>query len=162
MSITIRELDARDKGYALSSWRESHKASPGCDHVPWSFYKHEWGTKLAAIINDPGTLLLGAYDASDRLLGWIAATEGKRVDTLHWVHVKYELDGKHLRRQGLMLGLIEAADLGDTFVYTCRARRDRTQLPDGSMSKTLDESLVAALAGRGVTASYISLKDWLR
>lgn len=161
MNVVIRELDDRDKGYALSSWRESHKAAPGCDRVPWSYYKHEWGTKLASIINDRNTLLIGAY-RDDKLHGWLAATEGKRVDTLHWVHVKYELDGVHLRRQGLMLALIDAADLGDSFLYTCKARKDRAPLPDGSMSKTLDESLVAALAGRGVTATYIPLKDWLR
>lgn len=162
MTLEIRELAAKDRGYAVASWQESHKESPGCDRVPWSYYKHAWGSKIKALVNDPSTMLLGAYGTlSVKLYGWLAATPGKRVDTLHWVHVKYELDGARCRRQGVASQLIDAADLGSTFIYTMRGRRKRERLPNGEMSKSLDELLVAALGARGVTATYVALKDWL-
>lgn len=162
MSITIRRLRDDDKGYALSSWRESHKAAPGVDRLPWAYYKREWGDLFANIINDPNTVLLGAYDQSDNLIGWLAATRGKRVHVVHWVQVKWKVGEKRMRRRGVMLALLDAADLGRTFIYTLRARRDRAQLPDGSKTKSLDESIVAALRARGVTATYVALKDWLK
>lgn len=161
--FTIRELDDRDKGYALASWRESHKETPGADRVPWSFYKHEWGKKFAALINAPETRLLGAY-AGDTLLGWIATTPGKRVDTLHWVSVKFALGRERLRRRGLMMALLEEAGLlaRPRFVYTLRARRHRAPLADGTESRTLDEVLANMLARRGVVAAYVPLKEWLK
>ena len=77
MNVTVRALDTDDFGYALSSWRESHKQAPGVDRVPWPYYRSEWGEKFRAIINDPGTLMLGAYTEDDHLAGWLAATPGK-------------------------------------------------------------------------------------
>lgn len=162
MNIEIRKLSDEDKGYALASWRESHKASPGCDKVPWAYYKSDFGALFARIINDPGTVLLGAYNEADKLVGWLAMTPSKRVNTLHWVQVKYELDGQRLRRHGVMSLLLDAASLKPRCVYTLRARRDRAPLPDGTMSKTLDESLVLALRARGITAAYVPLKEWIK
>jgi len=160
--MQIRLLDLTDKGYALASWRESHKAAPGVHRVPWSFYKHEYGEIFAQIINAPTTKLLGAYATNDKLLGWLAMTPGKRVHTLHWVQVKFELDGIRMRRRGIMTELLNAAELGPRFVYTLHARRDRVRLPDGSMSRSLDESLVAALQARGIVAAYTPLKEWVK
>jgi hypothetical protein len=163
--FVIRPLDDVDKGYALSSWRESHKQSPGSHRVPWSFYKATVGAELARIINDPSTRLLGAYGGSDgrgQLLGWLAMTPGKRVQTLHWVQVKLKVGTERLRRRGLMFALLGAAELGTSFVYTLRARRDRNKLEDGTLTKTLDESLVHALRDKGVVATYVALKEWLQ
>ena len=67
MNVAVRALDADDFGYALSSWRESHKQAPGVDRLPWPYYRAEWGEKFRAIINDPGTLLLGAYSPTAEL-----------------------------------------------------------------------------------------------
>jgi hypothetical protein len=83
------------------------------------------------------------------------------VSAVHWVHVKHELDGERMRRRGIMTALLDAAELGTRFVYTLRARRDRATLPDGSTSKSLDESLVVALRARGVSATHVPLKEWL-
>jgi hypothetical protein len=160
--FTVRPLDAEDKGYVLSSWRESHKQSPGNDKLPWAYYKSDFGKLFADIVNGNETTLLGAYARDGQLVGWLAMTRGKRVNVLHWVQVKYELEGKRLRRLGIMSQLLREAQLGSPFVYTLRARRDRARLPDGSATKSLDESLVAALRAKGIVAEYVPLKEWVR
>jgi hypothetical protein len=160
--MNIRPLDPEDRGYALNSWRESHKTSPGVDRLPWSYYRHEWGEKFRAIINDASTRLLGAYTHDNQLAGWLAMTPGKRVNTLHWVYVKWKLDGKLLRRRGIMMELLAAAELGRKFAYTLHARRDRAKLPDGSTTKSLDETLVHVLRAEGISATFISLKEFLQ
>lgn len=159
--MVIRELDQDDRGYALSSWRESHKQAPGVDRVPWPYYRHEWGEKFHTIINDASTRLLGAYTHDGHLAGWLAMTPGKRVQTLHWCYVKWKLGDKLLRRRGIMTELLTAAELGRVFAYTLHARRDRARLPDGSTTKSLDESIVVALRDKGISANYVPLKEWL-
>ncbi len=159
--MIIRPLDKDDYGYALFSWREGHKKAPSVSRMPWSYYKDTFGHAFEKIIDDPTSRLLGAY-VDDKLVGWLVMTPGKRVSTVHWVHVKYELDGKLKRRAGVMTALLEAAQLGKNFVYTLHARRDRATLPDGTATKSLDESLVTALRVKGVTATYVNLKDWLK
>lgn len=160
--MIIRPLDKADYGYVLFSWREGHKKAPSVCRMPWTYYKDTLGYAFEKLLDDPATKALGAYTHENKLAGWIVATPGKRVHTLHWVHVKYELDGKLMRRRGVMTALLEAAQLGSPFVYTLHARRDRARLPDGSMTKSLDESLVVALRGKGVTATYVPLKEWLK
>jgi hypothetical protein len=161
--MIIRALDPGDVGYALYSWREGHKKAPGADRMPWSYYKDTLGHAFEKLLNDPTSKLLGAYSEDDgTLLGWLISTPGKRVHTLHWVHVKHTLEGQRIRRNGVMMALIEAAELGPRFVYTLRARRDRARLPDGNYTKSLDESLVAALRAKGVTPTFVALKEWLK
>lgn len=160
--VNIGPLDAADRGYALFSWRESHKQAPSVHRMPWSYYKDTLGHAFQQILDDKHTVTLGIYTDARELVGWLAMTPGKRVHTVHWVHVKYELDGVRMRRRGAMLALLAAADLGKNFVYTLHARRDRATLPDGSVTKSLDESLVYALRGKGVTATYVPLKEWLK
>jgi hypothetical protein len=166
-ALDIRPLESDDVGYALAAWREGHKKSPGLDRVPWSYYKHEYGTLFEKVLNDPATRLLGAYAKGlansagmQPLVGWLVMTPGKRVSAVHWVHVKHKLEGTRLRRQGIMTALLDAADLGSRFIYTLRARRDRATLLDGTKTKSLDESLVAALRVRGVSATFVPLKEW--
>lgn len=165
--MIIRPLDEDDYGYALFTWRESAKKAPSLDRMPWGYYKDTLGYAFEKLLNDPASRVLGMYHVSketgtERVVGWIITTPGKRVHTLHWVYVKHELDGVKTRRLGIMLKLLEAADLGKSFVYTLRARRDRAPLPDGSLTKSLDESLVAALRAKGITATYVALKEWLK
>ncbi len=157
--MNIRALDTDDAGYALFSWREGHHKSPGHARMPWSYYKDVLGYAFQKILDDKSTKMLGAYDASG-LRGWIAATPGKRVSVVHWVHVKHTLeDGTLGRRQGVMTALLDAAELGPQFVYTLRGRRlESTARP----MKSLDELLVAALRARGVTATFVPLKEWMK
>ena len=160
-TFTIRKLDDEDRGYALVSWRESHKAAPGCDRVPWSFYKHEYGKLFSKILNDPSSKLPGADDDYDNLLGWLAMSPGRSVHTLHWVHVKYESDNEKLRRRGLMYALIDAAELGPRFIYTLRARREKA--PEDDTIKTFDEILARALLrDKNAVATYVALKEWIK
>lgn len=162
-TFTIRKLDDEDRGYALISWRESHKSAPGCDRVPWSFYKHEYGKLFSKILNDPASKLLGAYDDNGKLLGWLAMSPGRSVNTLHWIHVKYELDGEKLRRRGLMYALLEAAELGPRFIYTLRARREKLTTDEGETTKTFDEILARALLrDKAMVATYVALKEWVK
>lgn len=157
--MNIRSLDTDDAGYALFSWREGHKKSPSHERMPWSYYKDTLGHAFQKILDDPTTKMLGAYDPSG-LRGWIAVTPGKRVSTVHWVHVKHTLeDGTRGRRQGVMMALLDAAELGPQFVYTLRGRRLER---DARPMKSLDEAIVAALRAKGVTATYVALKDWLK
>ena len=160
--MNIRPLDTEDRGYALFTWRESAKKAPGLDRVPWAYYRDAIVPAFAKILDDPTTRLLGAYTHDDKLIGWIAMTPGKRVHTVHWVHTKHELDGKRMRRRGVMMELLNAADLGSRFVYTCRAKRDRGVLPDGTATKSLDETLVHVLRAEGVTATFVPMKEWLK
>lgn len=159
--MNIRPLDTEDRGYALFSWRESYKKAPGVDRMPWSFYKSAVVPVLEGVLNDASTRVLGAY-VGGKLAGWLAMTPGKRVHTLHWVYVKHELDNTRIRRGGVMSELLDAADLAPRFIYTLRARRDRAVLSDGSATKSLDESLAHALRARGITATYVALKEYLK
>lgn len=162
--MNIRKLDEADFGYALFSWRESAKKAPEYDRVPWGYYKDAVVPTFQKLLETG--VVLGAYasDAAhpnESLHGWLAMTPGKRVHTVHWAHVKHEVAGARTRRRGTMLALLNAADLGARFVYTSRARRlmrDEREKQPGV--KTLDELLVAALREKGVTATYVSLKEW--
>ncbi len=159
IAFVVRALKDEDRGYVLASMRESHKQAPGNDRVPWSYFKASVGQDLARLINDPTTRLLGAY-ADDALLGYLIMTPGKRIATLHWIQTKHA--GGELRRRGIATALFDAANLGTRFVYTLRARRDRTKLANGTTTRSLDESLVQTLAARGIAAVYEPLKEWLK
>lgn len=161
-NVAIVELHPDSRPFALASWRESHKQAPGVDRVPWSYYKREYGMIMKKLLESPGSLALGAYrtDAggtpTSELYGFLIATPGKRIDTLHWIHVRYKNDaGELLRRRGLMMELLNAAELGERFVYTMRARREPGH-------HTLDRLLAAKLAERGIAAGYVPLLEWIK
>lgn len=163
--MNIRKLDEADRQYALFSWRESAKKAPEYDRVPWGYYKDAVVPTFQKLLETG--VVLGAYTAEGALVGWLAMTPGKRVHTVHWCHVKHELDDIRMRRRGVMLALLDAADLGERFIYTSRARRltrdERAKQPQAlAHAKTLDELLVAALREKGVAATHISLKEWLQ
>lgn len=144
----IRALDPADRGYVLSSWWASHKDAMRIK--PWDVYKAKYGPLFKQIVDDPANILLGEYADDGKVLGWLAMTPGKRVDTVHWVYTRPDLAGARVRRRGVMTALLEAADLGSSFVYTLRA------------SRKLDEALVAALRARGITAVFVQMKEWLK
>lgn len=154
--MEIRPLDAADRGYALTAMREAHKTSPGCARAPWWTYKLEYGAMLGELINAPSTVLLGAYE--DALLGFLVMTPGKRCPALHWVQVKSKVDGARVAfRRDIAFELIAAAKLGPRFIYTLRGPRCRQD-----DAKSLDEVLVRALRERGVHATFVHIKEWLK
>lgn len=160
--VVITELRVEDRGFALASWRDSHHENPKIKRMPWGYYKREYGAIFSRILDDGGTLALGAYrmnpvDQKEELLAYLIATPGKRVDTLHWVYVKCrDAAGGWLRRHGLMNDLIAAAELGKSFVYTLQARK----VP--GIHRTLDRQLAAVFATRGVTAVHEPLMEWIK
>lgn len=164
MNVSVRDLRDEDRAYALASLRESHKQSPETSRVPWSYYKDVWETRFKQLFADPTTTLVGAYDEDEggNLVGWLAMTYGKRVNTLHYVYTRFAVGKEKTRRRGVMTKLFDAVGLGSTFIYTLRGRRHRAALPNGQKSKSLDEALVAHLHGKHVTATYVPLTEYLR
>lgn len=156
--IVVRPLEDADKPYVISSWRESHKQSPGCDKAPWDFYKWKYGTAIAKIIDDPSTKLFGAY-GDDTLAGYLVMTPGKRVNTLHWVQTRFNIGADKIRRRGIMaLLLAESGIANNSFIYTLRARRIKN-VPG---KKSLDEVLADYLLRRNIVATYVPLLEWLK
>lgn len=157
--MIIRPLKEEDIGYALTSWAECHKTSPGCRRAPWWSYRREYVDLFKKIVDDPATVMLGAYDGADRLLGFLIMTPGKRVHAVHWCQIKRKLDGKLVpERRDLFFRLLEAAELGQRFVYTLRGPRVDAK----TGAKSLDEILVNDLRAKGVAATYIPLKEYLQ
>lgn len=157
--MIIRPLRDEDRGYALTAWSEAHKTSPGCARAPWFAYKIEYVSMFKKIIDDPTTVMLGAYDGVDQLLGFLVMTPGKRVDTLHWCQVKKKIGDQRVpERRDLFFRLLEAADLGPRFAYTLKGPRCRKE----TGARSLDELLVADLRARGITATYVSMKEYLK
>lgn len=157
--MIIRALDESDTGYALTAWQEAHKTSPSCRRAPWWAYKQEYGALFRRILDDAFTVKLGAYDEQDRLLGFLVMTLGKRIHTLHWCQVKRKLgDERVLDRKRIFDELIDAAELGSRFVYTLRGPRVSKE----TGARSLDELLAAGLRARGISATYVSLKEWLQ
>lgn len=156
--MQIRPLDAGDVRYALTAWQEAHKTSPSCRRAPWWAYRQEYGTAFKQLVDDPSTILLGAYDERG-LLGFLIATRGKRLHTLHWCQTKRKIGDTRVEdRRRIFFDLIEAANLGSRFAYTLRGPRVAKE----TGARSLDEILVNDLRAMGVTATYVALKEWLR
>lgn len=150
VNYQIRELHPDDFGYALTTWRESHK--PATRGVPWSVYKYMYGAEFEKILRDRGTLALAAYAPDNAVLGYLVASPGKSVDTLHWTHTRrLHGAGAYCRRQKVMTELIRAASFGDRYIYTLRARK--------KLDKKLAEYTLAAGLGQAI---YVPLKEWLK
>jgi hypothetical protein len=157
--MNIRPLGEADIGYALNVWQEAHKTSPGCRRAPWWAYRREYGDLFKKIVDDLTTVMLGAYDERNRLIGFLVMTPGKRVHTVHWCQVKRKLDDERvLDRRRIFFALLDAADVGTRFVYTLRGPRVTKE----TGAKSLDEILVAALRDKGISATMVPLKEWLK
>ncbi len=155
--MNIRQLDADDVSYAAHVWQRAHKHSPTCRRESKWAYQITYGALIEKLIKEPLTVALGAYE-DGQLLGFLVMTPGKRVHTLHWCHVKNKLDGERVQgRRDIFFALIDAADLGSKFVYTFQGPRVRKE----TGARSLDELLVADLRARGITATYVSIKEWL-
>lgn len=151
--IRIRRAHLDDPGemaYIRGSLAEGVKESSSRLHkLPWTTYKDLWRPKLDALLERADTQLIVA-DLGGVVAGWLAFSPGRRVDTVHWTHTRWRVGkGETLRKRGVMRQLVDAAQLKPRIVYTLRgARRSH-------------EWIVPWLAGRGVTAAYEPLKDWV-
>lgn len=155
MDVEVKPLESVDKPYALTSWRESHHQGAMMKGIPWPVYKREYGTLFWELLNHSTSLVLGAYRKSDdQLMGFLVATPGKRIDVLHWVSVRHtDKGGEKVRRQGIMMALINAADLGTRWIYTLKGRNHN--------DSSLDEVLAKKLSAKGITPVYVPLHQWL-
>lgn len=136
--------DPREMAYIRATLSEGYKQSSNrLAKQPWPTFKDLERPKLEALLARSDTQLLVA-DLDGDVAGWLAYAPGRRVDTVHWTHARGAL-----RRHGVMRQLIDAVQLKPRIVYTLRgARRSH-------------EWIVPWLAGRGVTAAYEPLKEWL-
>lgn len=158
LTISIRPMSADDHGYARATWREGMKDAPAYERMPWSLYKQTAGATVAKLVADEQ--LLGAYVPDGRIIGWLCMTPGRTVNTLHWVHTRYELDGERCRRRGVMSALVDAAQLGKRIVYTFHGPRRRRV--EAGRGPTLDVVLVDWLRDRGTVATHIPYQEWSR
>jgi hypothetical protein len=158
LSLDLRPLRAEDYGYARWSFAEGHKGAPGVSSMTWRYYKRFIAPELERALTFPTTEILGAY-LGGTVAGWLAFARGKRVSTVHWVHVRFQLGdgGMELRRRGVMTALLDAADLGDRIAYTFKGSAPKHR-KDG---KTMDERLLPWLQRRGQHAAYVPWEQWI-
>lgn len=158
LDLEIRPLRLADLGYARWSFAEGHKGSPGVGSMTWRHYKRYIVPLLDRALAWPSTEILAAY-LGETVVGWLAFARGRRVSTVHWVHVRYQLGdgGPELRRRGVMTMLVDAADLGDRVAYTWKGGYPKHR-SDGT---TMDERLLPWLQRRGQHAAYVPWEEWI-
>lgn len=157
LSFDLAPLRPADAGYTRWSFAEGHKGAPQVDSMTWRQYKKYVVPELNRALTWASTEILAAY-MGETIIGWIAYSRGRRVSTVHWVHVRYQLgdDGECLRRRGVMTALFDAAKLGDRIAYTFKGAYPRHR----SDGKTMDERLVPWLQKRGQHAAYVPWEEW--
>lgn len=180
--VSIRRGQHDDRRFIGQSWKESYKDAPGHRRTPWRMYNQTTAKDIYELLEKPFVELLVAQESGGRIAGWIAFTRGKSISTLHWVFTRSLLHDQTcklawsrqakdpppctctpavLRRRGVMTALLEAADLGKRFAYTFRGPRPHVGGKRGGGGVPMDDVLVAWLRGRGVTAVYVPLVEWL-
>jgi len=168
LSLRIRHAHRDDPGemaYIRSSFGEGYKQSSNrLFKMPWPDFKRLERPRLDAVLGRADTQLLVA-DLDGAVAGWLAWCPGRRVDTVHWTHTrlrihedncatradrraKCDCDAEDLRKRRVMTTLVNAAQLKNRLVYTHRGARRS------------DEWIVPWLARRGVTAAFLSLREW--
>jgi hypothetical protein len=160
-SMSIRPASPDDLAYVRSTWREGHKNSPGAERMRWPEFKATVGKQIDAVLASPGVQVLAAYADNGRVIGWLAYTPGRSVSTVHWAHTRFELDGEPCRRRGVMTALLDRAELGKRFAYTFRGARRGGGARRPGRGDPLDLTLAAWLRGRGVTAVYVPVEEFL-
>ncbi len=118
--VAIRPASADELPYIRASFSEGYKQSSNAlAKLPWPTFKRDYRPRLLDAIGS-AEVLVAAHDGW--VLGWLALSRGRRVDTVHWMatRLKIGLQGQPLRRNGIMRQLVNAADLRDRIVYTHR------------------------------------------
>jgi hypothetical protein len=95
LAVSIMRVGLDDLPRVRTAFAEGHKHAPGCDRMPWRYYKRFVVPEFDEVLAHPDTVVLGAYVAPElgssapELCGWIAFARGRRVDTVHWVSTPY-------------------------------------------------------------------------
>jgi hypothetical protein len=152
LAVRIRAAhrdDPTEMGYVRGSFAEDYKESSSrLAKLPWPDFKRLERPRLWAVIERDDTQLLVA-DHEGLIAGWLAWSRGPSVDTVHWTHTRWRVGkGELLRKRGVMTALMNAAQMKRHIAYTHRGARRS------------DEWIVPWLARRGVTAAFVSLKEW--
>lgn len=106
LALTIRPVYLDDLPRVRNAFAEGHKHAPGCDRMPWRYYKRFVVPELNEALVHPDTELLGAYATPVlgppvlELCGWIAFARGRSVDAVHWVSTPYWFPVPHTECTG--------------------------------------------------------------
>ena len=170
-TITLRSAQSDDRAYLISSFLEEYKYSSGRNaRSPWGAFRRQISPLFCRVLDLPRTRILVAAAPDGRIAGWLAYTPGTQISTVHWAHTRAVLGGEKLRRRGVMTMLLEAASLGSRFVYTFKGPLKRKTRPGAvglvhtvsAHSAHVDEPIAAWLRGRGVTAVYLPIEEWMK
>jgi len=91
LALALTRVRLDDLPRVRNAFAEGHKHAPGCDRMPWRYYKRFVVPELDEVLAHPDTELLGAYATPvlgppvPELCGWLAYARGRSVDTVHWV-----------------------------------------------------------------------------
>lgn len=174
--IRIAEPDDNARPYIRKTWAESFHRAPGQSHRRFRTWKRGAFATIDRLLGDRTTRALVATspdafvermpgDPATRvpaIVGWIVWTPGRSVDTVHYIYVRHEAGGIEWKRRGVMTALVESAELGKRVAYTHRGEHRVGSYWNGKeLPRSLDEVIVDWLKGRGVTAVYEPVEEWL-
>lgn len=161
LTLSIRDIAPDDLRYIADSWKESHKDSPETERMPWPLYKQTVCKQIDQLLAQSGVRVIAAYEHGGKIVSWLCYSPGKKISAVHWTYTRHALGDAKMRRRGAMSLLLDAADLGPRFVYTFRGPRRNNGSKRKGVGDPLDVAIVAALRGRGITAVYVPLTEWL-
>lgn len=147
-ALDFRALGAADLPFVRDTWRESYHRAPQRSRMPWAAYKATYCVIIDQLLDREDVWTLGAYAANGDVIGWIAWTPG-RLPVVHYAYVRHGA-----RRAGVLTQLMRKAELGARFVYTFRGVKGR--------GESIDRTVTAALAKRGVSAVHVQIREFLR
>lgn len=158
--LDIRLASADDHRFIAQCWKESHKDSPQMERLPWPVYKQLAGQTIEKLVANER--VIAAYWPDGRCVGFLVYSPGHRISTVHWVYTRFKLDEEKCRRRGVMTLLLDAAELGNRFVFTHRGPRRHVSARRAGRGEPLDVVLCEWLRGRGVSATYVPVEEWLK
>lgn len=150
-----------DRDYIAKSWLDSYHRARGNHRLPADAYYPRHRPTVERILAAPSTRALVALTPADRVIGWIVWTPSRYIPAVHYALVRHNLDGEEWRRRGVLTALLAAAELGDQFVYTHAGEYRRGgRWKRHHWPRPLDEEIAAALARRGVSATFQAYREW--
>ena len=104
--VCIRQADARDRSYIISSWLESHhdRALGVFRRMPSQEYFVRWRLVIAGLLDTAQCYVACPTDDSDTVLAWVCVDVQPRVARMHYAHTKLAF-----QRLGLMRALLTHA-----------------------------------------------------
>jgi hypothetical protein len=162
-----------DLPYIRKTWLDSFHAAPGNHRQRFRDWKHRPAATIARLLEDPTTQVLVARDPDARLIrdgvdlgpaiiGWTVWTPGRGVTTIHYVYVRHAVDGVQWRRRGVMTALFDAIGMERVVRYTHQGEyKLGTHWKRTNRPRPLDEEIKDWLKGRGVTAVYEPVEEFM-